>query len=221
MAVPSSNNHLKNTTGGAFVAQTQGGTVLGNGTAGSVITNPLLVKDAVDSDSRIPFPVALDNNLYGTQTAKGSGTFAYMEAGKYVIKTVSDTINGVASTKVLSPAADGGRRAIHDFQHDFGAKLLGMWRASQFSWTGRLASGAAIPARQNWINAGATAPEVPATLSTTNMYDMTDTDAADKAVDVAATPTLAIPGKLVMKVDFVDVALATGGDYYNYKPITG
>ena len=221
MAVPSNNSHLKNTTGGAFVAQSQGGTLLGNTTTGSVVTKALALKDAADADARVPFPVEKDNGLYGTTTAKGSGTFAYMEAGKYVIKTVSDTINGVASTKVLSPAADGARRAIHDFQHDFGAKLLEMWRASKFSWTGRLASGSAIPSRQNWINASATAAEVPATLSTTNMYDMTDADAADKAVDVAATPTLAIPGKLVMKVDFVDVAPATGGDYYNYKPITG
>ena len=221
MAVPSSNSHLKNTTGGAFVAQKQGGTLLGNDTVGSVITKSLPIVDAVDADARVPFPVEKDNGLYGTTTAKGSGTFAYMEAGQYVIRTVSETINGVASTKVVSPAAEGNRVAIHQFRHDFGAKLLTKWRASEFSWTGRLADGTAIPSRQNWINAASTAAQAPATLSTTNMYDMADGDATDQAVDIAATPTRAIPGKLVMKVDFVDVAPATGGDYYNYKPITG
>lgn len=221
MAVPSNNSHLKNTTGGAFVAQSQGGTLLGNTTVGSVVTKALGLKDATDADIRVPFPAEKDNGLYGTTTAKGSGTFAYMEAGQYVIKTISETINGVASTKVLSPAAEGNRVAIHKFRHDFGAKLLTKWRASEFSWTGRLADGTAVPSRQNWVNATSTGASAPATLSTTNMYDMTDGDAVDMAVDVAATPTLAIPGKLVMKVDFVDVDPATGGDYYNYKPITG
>jgi hypothetical protein len=39
--------------------------------------------------------------------------------------------------------------------------------------------------------------------------------------DSAANPTRAVPGELVMKVDFVDTSVATGGDFFVYKPITG
>ena len=39
--------------------------------------------------------------------------------------------------------------------------------------------------------------------------------------DSAANPTRAIPGELVMKVDFVTTAVATGGDFFDYKAITG
>ena len=53
------------------------------------------------------------------------------------------------------------------------------------------------------------------------MYDIADADAADQAVDSAATPTRAIPGELVMKVDFVNLSVSTGGDFFDYKPITG
>ena len=39
--------------------------------------------------------------------------------------------------------------------------------------------------------------------------------------DSAANPTRAIPGELVMKVDFVTLTVANGGDFFDYKPITG
>ena len=39
--------------------------------------------------------------------------------------------------------------------------------------------------------------------------------------DSAANPTRAIPGELVMKVDFVTLSVASGGDFFNYKAITG
>ena len=241
MAVPSNNSHLKNTTGGAFAAQAQGGTLLGNSTAGSVITNALPLKDAVDVDNR-RVPTATEQTNFGARAINSgvaivpglggrTAVFNQMGEGFYTMMFTADRRSGMIQnenekafavnllpTEQLFP---GERQSIYEFKHDFGAKLLTKWRASEFSWTGRLADGTAIPSRQNWINAASTAAQAPATLSTTNMYDMADGDATDQAVDIAATPTRAIPGKLVMKVDFVDVAPATGGDYYNYKPITG
>lgn len=61
MAVPSPSNPSKvNTSGGAFTAQTQGGTLLGNGTVGSVITKAFELLNAVDDNPRVPLPVAAD-----------------------------------------------------------------------------------------------------------------------------------------------------------------
>jgi len=226
MPVPSpSAPAVVNTTGGAFVAQNQGGTLLGNGTTGSVITKAFLLKDAVDAETKVPFPVVLSNGLYGTQKAFASGTFAYFEAGKYVIKTISDTISGVASNLVLSPASySAGSRSIMDFQNDFGATIASRFRNGRYSYTGYSSHADtkfAVRSAALFTNADGDAIEAPATLTGTNMFDLTDGDAADKAVDRAATPTLAVPGQLVMKVDFVDLDPATGGDYFDYKPITG
>ena len=40
--VPSSNSHLKNTAGGSFTKQTQGGTLIGLSTATTIIMEKLL-----------------------------------------------------------------------------------------------------------------------------------------------------------------------------------
>ena len=71
------------------------------------------------------------------------------------------------------------------------------------------------------VSATGHAHHTPATNTTTNMWDLADGDASNLAVDSAATPTRAIPGELVMKVDFVDLSIATGGDFFDYKAITG
>ena len=64
MAVPSSNSHLKNTTGGAFVTQTQGGTILNNGTTSTDrITKALTLADGV--------AVSPDTNMLPSTTASG------------------------------------------------------------------------------------------------------------------------------------------------------
>ena len=47
------------------------------------------------------------------------------------------------------------------------------------------------------------------------------TGSAARRTDVAANPSRALPGTLVMKVDFVDTNFATGGDFFDYKEITG
>lgn len=222
MAVPgASSNYLKNTGGGAFSATRQGGTILGNTTVGSVITKALSLIDNSVEYPTSPLPVALDNGLVGTMKAFSSGTFAYFQAGKYVIRTISDTISGVASNAVLSPAADNGdRRSINRFRHDFGVRLLTKWRANEFSWTGVLDNGTKIPSRLNWINAGGTAAEAPATLTDSDMWDPVAGSTSANS-DSAANPTRAVPGELVMKVDFVNTNIATSGDFFVYKPITG
>lgn len=222
MAVPTGNSHLKNTSGGAFTEQTQGGTILGNQTTNSIITKSLsLISNSIDWATGA-LPRMLNNGLSHNQKALSSGTFAYSEAGKYVIRTISDTISGVSKTNLLIPGSDvAGRRPIHKFRHDFGAKLLTKWRANEFSWTGRLDDGTKIPSRLNWLNSTGTAAEAPATLSSTNMYDIADGDSSDMAADSAAEPTRAIPGELVLKVDFVTTDISTSGNFFDYKPITG
>jgi len=224
MPVPSSTaDYLKNTTGGAFVAQRQGGTLLGNGTTGSVITKSFLIKDATDADIKVPFPVASSSGIYGTQKALSSGTFAYFAADKYVILTSSTTLSGVASTEMLIPGADkGDRRAIMEFQHDFGAEIAKFFLRGRYEYTGRLRDGTKLKKRSATLftNAAGTAHHVPS-RGTTFMYDIADGDATNKAFDSAARPTRAIPGELVMKVDFVTLSVSTGGDFFDYKPITG
>ena len=70
------------------------------------------------------------------------------------------------------------------------------------------------------MNSGGTAAQAPASLNE-NMYDINDGNATDVAADSAAEPTRDIPGELVMKVDFVTLSVSSGGDFFDYKPITG
>jgi len=227
MAVPgASANYLKNTTGGAFSAQQQGGTLLGNGIVGSVITKAFLLKDAVDDTLKSygvverAYPAAPTGGIYGTQKILSGGTFAYQEAGQYVIRTISTTISGVATDAVLIPSNPSDRSTIARFKHDFGVRLLAKWRANEFSFMGVLDDGTKIPSRLNWLNAAGDEAEVPATLTDSDMLDPT-TGSTSANSDAAANPTRAVPGSLVMKVDFVDLNFATSGDFYDYKPITG
>lgn len=219
MAVPSGNSHLKNTTGGAFVSQNQGGTILGNETLGDVITKALLLKDATDDFPTSPLPVDT-GNMYGAQKSLTGGTFAYFEAGKYVIRSISDTLSGVASNEVLIPGSDTGKRiAIHQLLHQTGAKLLAKWRANEFAWTGRLDDGTPLLSRTNWKNAAGNAVGLP--VAANEDPHRPETGGTGQKSDGAANPTRAIPGELVLKVDFVDTSVATGGDFFDYKPITG
>lgn len=222
MAVPSGNSHLKNTVGGSFVSQNQGGTLLGNSSTGSVITKSFPLVSNATEWNKGTLPSENANGIIANQKILSGGTFAYKSTGNYIIKTISTSISGVASTKLLITGADvEGRKPIAQFQHDFGAKLLTKYRANQFTLTGKLNSGASNLSRLIWLNAAGNAAEAPATLSTTNMYDISDGDATDRAVDSAANPTRAIPGELVMKVDFVTTSVVSGGDFFDYKPITG
>jgi hypothetical protein len=221
MAVPSGNSHLKNTTGGAFSAQKQGGTVLGNTTAGDVVTKVLALKDNAADFGRAPVPVQRANGLVANQKVLSGGTFAYQAEGNYVIRTISSTISGVAKTNVLIPGSDSNtRRSIHQFEHAFGSKTVTKYRANQYTLTGTLNSGATNASRIIWLNSAGNAAEAPAALNE-NMYDISDGNATDRAADSAANPTRAIPGELVLKVDFVTTSVSSGGDFFDYKPITG
>ena len=223
MAVPSSNSHLVNTSGGTFVSTTEGGTILGNTTTNTdQITKALALKDNATVFNDGTKPKVLNNGLSSNQKALSAGTFAYEEAGKYVIATISDTLSGVSKTNILITGRGNDNNAIHQFLHSFGAKTVTALRAGRFSWTSTKRTGAAIGARINWLNiasGGMDSASAPAALN----EDMVNPvgGSTGRRTDSAANPTRAIPGELVMKVDFVTTAVATGGDFFDYKAITG
>ena len=222
MAVPGNTaDYLKNTTGGAFVQTNEGGTILGNTSTGTAITKALALKDSATDFPRSPIPVNKANGLIGNHKPLTAGTFAYEAEGNYTIAASSTTISGVASTKVLITSASP-REAIHRFMHSFGAKTVTAFRAGRFSWTSTKRTGAALAARINWLNiasGGMDTASAPAALNE-NMWDPSAGSVSANS-DVAANPTRAVPGSLVMKVDFVDLDEATGGDFFVYKAITG
>ena len=136
MAVPSSNSHLVNTSGGTFISTTEGGTILGNTTTNTdQITKALALKDNATVFNDGTKPKVLANGLSANQKALSAGTFAYEAAGKYVIATISDTLSGVSKTNILITGRGNDNNAIHQFLHSFGAKTVTALRAGRFSWT--------------------------------------------------------------------------------------
>jgi hypothetical protein len=219
MAVPSGNNHLKNTANGTFTAATEGGTVLGNTTTtAGVITKALALKDNATDFNDGTLPKAKNNGLHGTQKALSGGTFAYSEAGNYVIASSSATLSGVASTKLLITGKESGL-SIAQFEHDYGANTTSLIRANRFSRVGFLNNGTKLKNRRLFLNAAGTAAAEPTSLNG-NMFDPVAGSTASHS-DSAANPTRAIPGELVMKVDFVTTSVASGGDFFDYAAITG
>lgn len=224
MAVPSNNAaYLVNTTGGTYIDQTQGGTLLGNTfTNTDQITKALALKDNATEFKDGTKPKVLDNGLSANQKALTAGTFAYEEEGKYVIAASSDTLSGVSKTNILITGQGNDLNAIHQFLHSFGAKTVTALRAGRFSWTSTKRTGAAIGARINWLNVasgGMDTATAPAALNE-DMFDPV-AGSTGRRTDSAANPTRAIPGELVMKVDFVTLTVASGGDFFDYKAITG
>lgn len=218
MPVPSGNSHLKNTANGAFTAQTQGGTVLGNTTTGDVITKASALKDNANAPQDGPGPKVKANGLVSNQKAQSGGTFAYSAAGNYVIRTISTTLSGVASTKVLIPGSEGARVAVHEFLRDSNAPTASLVRNNRFSRTGYYNNGNKISSRNLFMDAAGTASAAPVAVNSF-MYDIADGNATNQAQD-DAIPTRAIPGELVMKADFVTLGVS-GGDHFDYKAITG
>ena len=244
MAVPSG-NYLVNTAGGAFSAITEGGTILGNDYVetingvvtytDSAISKRLGLKDNAVTWSRGTLPMAqadsANNGLHGAQQtgvggSQTAGTFAYSAGGKYVIASSSDTLSGVSSTKALITGRGADMNAILRFHHSFGAKTVTAFRLNRFSWTHTKSHSPAQgtpSARHNWLDvatAGMSAASGPAALNE-NMWDPV-ADALSANSDSAANPTRAVPGELVMKVDFVTLGVgAGGGDFFDYAPITG
>lgn len=231
MAVPGKRGHMRTTANGTFSRQTFGGTVMGVEGTSTIITKDLSLLDGVynnqlggyDAGPRL---LTASGKLYNTKKPLSSGTFAYnaAKARTWLISRIATSISGVAKTNLLFMAVGSLRKPIADFQHDFGAKLLTAWRANLFTWTGVLDNGNKIKSRRLWLAAGSrntSGGAAPSSLKAVNMWDLTAKNATNKALDEAAQPTRAIPGELVLMVDFVTKTPATSGSYFNYKPITG
>lgn len=230
MAVPGKSGHLKTTSNGTFVKQTFGGVILGNSATNAVITKSFSLVDALEDNALSGYNAEPRENtgtgVYNAKKILSGGAFAYnaAKANTWVVSRIATSLAGVSKTNLLFMAQGSKRKSIYDFAHDFGAKLLTAWRANLFTWTGLLDNGSKIKSRRLWLNSSnrnTVGGAAPATLSTTNMFDLADGNATNKAVDDAANPTRAIPGEFVMKVDFVTKTVASGGDFFDYKPITG
>ena len=223
MAVPgATSNYLINTSGGTFTSITQGGTILGNTSTGTAITKALALKDNAADFGSGPKPRQLADGLQGNYKPLSAGTFGYEAAGKYVIAASSSTLSGVSKTNILITGRGQMNNSIHQFLHSFGAKTVTAFRYGRFSWTSTKRTGAAIAARINWLtvaSGGMDSASAPAALNE-DMVNPVGGSTARRS-DSAANPTRAIPGELVMKVDFVTLPVATGGDFFNYKAITG
>tara|TARA_Y100000361_G_scaffold152616_1_gene172482 strand:- start:1433 stop:2104 length:672 start_codon:yes stop_codon:yes gene_type:complete len=222
MAVPANQAaYLKNTTGGEYPGDTtEGGTILGNSTVGSVITKALALKDNSTDWLQGTLPRVLNDGLSSNQKVFSDGVFAYEEAGKYVIATISDTLSGVSKTNILITGQGNTVNAIHQFEHDFGADTTSLMRKNRFSRVGYFNNGNKVNSRVLWLNAAGTAVATPSTLTGNDPHDPVSGGTA-RRTDSAANPTRAIPGELVLKVDFVTLTVASGGDFFDYKAITG
>ena len=220
MAVPSGNNDKRNTSGGAFTATTEGGTILGNMTTGSVITKALALKDNAVEWAQGTLPRILADGLSANQKILSGGTFAYSVAGQYIIRTISTTISGVSSNAMLIPDNAGPHYPVARFQHDYGADVTSLMRANRFSRTGFFNNGNKISSRPLWLNAAGTAVATPTRLSNGMWSPNDDNNTGSPGGDGAANPSRAIPGELVIKADWVDLGF-TGGNFHDYKAITG
>jgi len=149
MTVPVSNNHLKNTSGGAFTTQTQGGTVVsaGNIASGDPISNNLALTDVGRAISMPTTPKDITGAGVSQQTKSISGgTFAYDNA-RGVIRRVSTSLSGVSSNAVLFGSGDVGADSTHEHKHLRGAMTTtatvdGAWHPTGISVQ-----------RSNWVSA--------------------------------------------------------------------
>ena len=194
------------------------------------------------------------NAMVGAQKALAAGTFAYHVAGEYVIARASATLSGVSKTQLLTMGAGDQRPSIPQFYRQIGAKTLTAFRNNRFSWTSTKRDGTAILSRLNWLNVAsggmdtATAPDtlkdqqLRAIGGATRNGTAADADYTDAAANgyvgtadvdsgnglaLADTGLRKVPGRLVMKSNFVNlnpwtsVKTSARPDFNNYKPITG
>jgi hypothetical protein len=206
--VPSSNSHLKNTAGGSFTKQTQGGTIIGLSTATTIITKPIQVKDINQADQTIyPGPKELSGaKTYNTQKILSGGTFAYnsnLRSGRtWLISRVATTLAGVSKTFLLFMANTVTGPKYPYFIKDNYSNTSTLIRKNQFSRTGWNTDGTKIKKRTTWIT------------------DPTGTAGADFGTS-GSIPSRAIPGELYILTNFVDYNPATSSNKYNYSAITG
>lgn len=206
--VPSSNSHLKNTTGGSFTRQTQGGTIIGLSTATTTITKAIQVKDVNQVDQTIyPGPKELSGTkLYNTQKILSAGTFAYNSNSRsgrtYVMSRVATTLAGVSKTFLLFMANTISGPKYPYFIKDNYDNSTTLMRKMQFSFTGWNTNGTKILKRRPWIT------------------DPSGTAGTDFGTS-GSIPSRAIPGELYILSNFVTYNPATSSNKYNYSPITG
>lgn len=206
--VPSSNSHLKNTTGGSYTAQRQGGTMIGLSSATSVITKAIEVKDVNASDQTIyPGPKLLTGaKTYNTAKILSAGTFAYNSNSRsgntYLISRVATTLAGVSKTFLLFMANTITGPKYPYFIKDNYDNSATLIRKNQFSRTGWNTDGTKIKKRTTWIT------------------DPTGTAGTDFGTS-GSIPSRAIPGELYILNNFVTYNPATSSNKYNYSAITG
>lgn len=206
--VPISNSHLKNTAGGTYTAQRQGGTIIGLSTATTLITKAIQVKDVNTNDTSITTgPKELSGaRTYNTQKILSAGTFAYNSnvrgANTYLISRVATTLAGVSKTFLLFMANTTSGPKFPYYIKDNYDNSTTLVRKSQFSRTGYDSNGDKIKKRTTWI---------------TNPTGTAGTDFGTSG----QVPTRAVPGELFILTNFVDYNTATSSNYYNYSPITG
>jgi hypothetical protein len=208
--VPSSNSHLKNTTGGSYTAQRQGGTLIGLSTATSIVTKAIQVKDVNQVDQTIyPGPRELSGaKTYNTAKILSGGTFAYNSNSRsgntWLISRVATTLAGVSKTFLLFMANTVTGPKYPYFIKDRYNNSATLIRKNHFSRTGWNTDGTKIKKRTSWITDPTGA--VPAT--------------ADFGTSTSI-PTRAIPGELYILNNFVTYNPATSSNKYNYSAITG
>jgi hypothetical protein len=203
--VPISNNHLKNTSGGAFTKQTYGGAIIGT-TATPIITKTFLVKDVNPAyDPIYTGPKELSGaKTYNTTKILSGASFAYNAAKQrsWVISRVSTSLAGIANAFLQ---AMGSVVPDTSFPYYLARNYIDnttLVRKGQFSMTGYDSTGAKIKKRTTWVT------------------NPTGTAGADYGTS-SQVPTRAVPGELVILSNFTDYTVATSSNYYKYPPITG
>lgn len=204
--VPSSNSHLKNTAGGSFTKQTQGGTIIGLSTATTIITKAIQVKDVNSIDKTIyTYPKELSGaRTYNTQKILSGGTFAYNAAknATWVISRVTTTLAGVSKTFLQFMGGTPTGPKYPYYIKDNYDNTTTLMRKMQFSFTGWNTDGTKIKKRTTWIT------------------DPTGTAGTDFGTS-GSIPSRAIPGELYILSNFVTYNPATSSNKYNYPAITG
>lgn len=187
---------LTTSRGVAGSTDNDGGVIRGGGTIASTRHTSKDIAENVNVTGPIVYnSSALAGNRKLVDKAVTAGSFATMTAGSYIIRRVTTTLAGVANTVLRSGASDFAiRRSIH---------------FKEFATTSFLAS-------FRWVSSTAT-PEVPGKTSPTYtlVINSHSTETADEVEfgqnstatspasqgtkDIAARPSLAVPGQLIYK----------------------
>lgn len=204
----SSNPYLKNTAGGTYTTQRQGGTIIGLSTATTLITKAIQVKDVNTNNTSITTgPKELSGaKTYNTAKILSGGTFAYNSNSRsgntWLISRVATTLAGVSKTFLLFMANTVSGPKYPYYIKDNYDNSTTLVRKSQFSRTGYDSNGDKIKKRTTWIT------------------NPTGTAGADFGTS-GSIPSRAVPGELYILTNFVDYNPATSSNKYNYSPITG